>query len=260
MSTDNNWAIKLFNVSPLKQEKYKQLTNLLGDYSNKTCLDIGSDNGVISLLLRKNGGKWSSADLLPETVESIKSLVKEDVYQIDGLITPFGDKTFDSVAIVDFLEHIKTDKEFISEMARIIKREGELIVNVPNPKEGFIRKIRYMIGQTDEAHGHVRAGYNLRELKKLLSTNFEIKESQSYSRIFSILIDTFITGAIYFLKKGAKTKKGAIVTGKDIKSSGGGSAFKIYKILYPFINGFSKLDKLVPFLHGNMLIVRAVKK
>ena len=39
------------------------------------CLDLGSDNGVVSLLLRERGGSWASGDLTEEAVASIRSLV-----------------------------------------------------------------------------------------------------------------------------------------------------------------------------------------
>src|SRR5215212_9292380 len=103
---DADWAVKLFNRSVLKQAKYRRVLELLADPSDKTNLDIGADNGVISYLLRQRGGRWSSADLDAGTVESIRQLVGEDVYQIDGTATPFQDQAFDQVVIVDFLEHI----------------------------------------------------------------------------------------------------------------------------------------------------------
>ena len=72
MDIKKDFAIKLFKKSPLKQRKFNVIKKLLPNYNDKECLDIGSDNGVISYLLRKNGGKWSSADLVPETVMLIK--------------------------------------------------------------------------------------------------------------------------------------------------------------------------------------------
>ena len=257
-STKNEWAFRLFNKSPLKQRKFKKIVKYLPDLEGKRCLDIGSDNGVISALLRKRGGSWASADLIPETVASIKSLVETDVHQIDGISTPFKENEFDIVVIVDLLEHIETDKEFIAELHRILKSDGLLIVNVPNPKEGLLRKIRFAIGQTDEAHGHVRPGYTLKSLQQTLHPNFDVSKYNSYGRVFSELVDTAITGALYALNPGGKSQKGSVVTGKDLKKLE--KSFKFYSLLYPFFKLCALLDEAVPFLHGNMLIAQCFFK
>ena len=201
-SPQQEWALKLFRKSPLKQKKFSMLRQYCGDTEHLNCLDIGSDNGVISLLLRQRGGIWHSADLIPETVASIRQLVGDRVEQISGLKTPYNDDQFDLVVIVDFLEHIESDHEFVRELFRIIRPGGTLIVNVPNPKEGWFRRLKTALGQTDEAHGHVRPGYTLPALEELLAECFEVECSEGYSRFFSDAIDTLITFALEVLKRG----------------------------------------------------------
>ena len=139
---DENWAVRLFNKSILKQMKFRQITEMLASTEQLDCLDIGSDNGVISFLLRRRGGRWRSADLDREAVRLIKELVHTDVFQIDGQKTPFTDNEFDRVVLVDFLEHIVTDSEFIDELLRILKPDGELIINVPHTKNSLLRRLR----------------------------------------------------------------------------------------------------------------------
>jgi len=83
-SPETAWALALFNRSVLKQAKYHRIVELLQDPTGRTSLDIGADNGVISYLLRQRGGRWFSADLDTGAVSSIKQLVGNDVYQLDG--------------------------------------------------------------------------------------------------------------------------------------------------------------------------------
>lgn len=250
-----SWARALFECSPLKRRKLKMLVELAEtDFSQKECLDLGSDNGVISMLLREMGGRWSSADLIPETVEAIKGLVGERVWQIDGVTTPFSNQQFDLVMVVDILEHIETDKEFATELARITKSGGTLVVNVPNPGRGPIRWLRYALGQTDEKHGHVRPGYTELELIALLGDQFKVERVVSYGRVFSELCDTLVTGALDILK-GKRGKKGTVVTGHDLNKMK--KSFKLFRLIAPILKLFVLLDELVPFMHGNMLILRA---
>jgi SAM-dependent methyltransferase len=255
METD--WAIKLFNKSVLKQRKFKQITTFLGPTKKLHCLDIGGDNGVISYLLRKNGGDWASADLDPTSVASIRNLVHTDVYQIDGSSTPFRSNEFDRIAIVDFLEHIPNDEQFIVELYRILKPGGVLVVNVPNIKNGLLRKIRNAIGQTDEIHGHLRPGYTLKSIEELLDDKFLLIRSATYSKFFSELIDIAVVGVVSMVKKDKEevSKKGMIVTGQDIEGSS--SVFRYYSLVYPFIKLFSMLDGLLFFRSGYMLIASA---
>lgn len=252
-----DWALHLFSKSVLKQRKLKEITSLLGPTDHLQCLDIGGDNGVISYMLRKNSGDWKSADLDPVSVESIKHLVQSEVYQIDGFSTPFNQNEFDRVAVVDFLEHIPDDEQFIKELYRIMKPGGVLVVNVPHMKEGILRKLRHALGQTDEKHGHLRPGYTLASLMKLFEDKFIMLESKTYSKFFSELIDILVVGIVTILKKEDKahTKKGLIVTQKDIDHSQ--AMFQVYSWIYPFIRAFSLLDGLFFFRNGYMLIASA---
>jgi Methylase involved in ubiquinone/menaquinone biosynthesis len=234
-ATVENWPIALFSKSVLKQRKFEEIAELLGNTDSLVCLDIGSDNGVISYLLRRRGGYWKSSDLDEHAVESIRDLVKSDVFQIDGLRTPFKDNEFDRVVIVDFLEHIPTDKEFLNELFRIIKPGGELIINVPHIKNSLLRRFRLSIGQTDEKHGHVRPGYTVEGIKRLLGDKFALLSHKTYSKFFSEFIDTLITFAYGILKgsEQAKSQKGVLVTGSDISKYK--KLFRIYSLMYPIV-------------------------
>ena len=251
-----NWPILLFGKSVLKQRKFKEITALLGETSKLHCLDIGSDNGVISYLLRELGGNWKSADLDEQAVHSIRELVKNGVFQINGLCTPFADNEFERVVIVDFLEHIETDKEFINELFRIIKPEGELIINVPHIKNSLLRKLRLAIGQTDEKHGHVRPGYTVEKLTKLLEDKFTVVAYRSYSKFFSEFIDTIMVFGLSLIKKDeANSQKGMLFTEKDMRKYQ--KMFRVYSVIYPVFWILSKLDTLLFWRSGYMLIIKA---
>ena len=251
------WPILLFKRSVLKQRKFQQITNLLQETQGLQCLDIGSDNGLVSYLLRQRGGSWKSADLDDKTVQSIRELVQQGVYQIDGLVTPFRDNEFDRVVIVDFLEHIHTDREFILELFRIMKPNGELIVNVPHLKDSLLRKFRLAIGQTDEKHGHVRPGYTIDELNRIMHPQFSIMTHKTYSKFFSECIDTLITLGLDIVKHDkAPSQKGQVVTRADL--SGHRKEFYMYSLLYPVLWFVSRLDTLLFWCSGYMLVAKAM--
>lgn len=254
--TNEKWPVKLYSKSALKQRKFEEISKLLGETSTLRCLDIGADNGVISYFLRKGSGSWASADLDETSVQSIRDLVQDDVFRIDGTQTSFQDDEFDRVVIVDFLEHIPTDQQFIDDLFRIIKPGGELIINTPNVKNSLLRRFRLAIGQTDEKHGHLRPGYSPEDLDSLLEGKFETLSRRTYSKFFSEAVDTLITLSFGMLKRDkSPSSKGMIVVGQDLQKFQ--KLFRAYSMIYPLVWSFVKLDKLLFWRSGYMLIVSA---
>jgi 2-polyprenyl-3-methyl-5-hydroxy-6-metoxy-1,4-benzoquinol methylase len=150
-SSEADWAVALFDRSVLKQAKFRRIASLLDEPSGKTNLDIGADNGVISYLLRRRGGEWHSADLDERAVASIRQLVGKNVYRLEGARTPFPDRTFDQVIVVDYLEHISDDHAFGRELERIVRPGGRVIINVPHLRPGsLLNRFRHALGLTDD--------------------------------------------------------------------------------------------------------------
>ncbi|HET7295114.1 MAG TPA: class I SAM-dependent methyltransferase [Vicinamibacteria bacterium] len=248
------WAVALFKRSVLKQRKFEQIARSLGPTEGLRCLDLGSDNGVISLLLREQGGRWASADLTEEAVQSIRGLVGEDVHRAEDASLPFPDAEFDRVVVVDMLEHVPDEAAFVRELARITKPGGRLVVNTPHLKRTLLRRFRHALGQTDAWHGHLRPGYTPARLAELFGSDFALDEHRTYSRWFSELVDALVNLGVGRLgKKGSA--KGAVVTGADVARHA--SAFRTYTMLYPLVAGMASLDALVPWTSGYMLIATA---
>jgi SAM-dependent methyltransferase len=262
---ETKWALALFRKSVLKQAKLDRILELLEDPAGKSNLDVGGDNGVISYLLRQRGGRWASADLSERTVASIRQLVGSDVYRLDGPRTPFVDRSFDQIVIVDYLEHIEDDRGFGRELARILRPGGALIVNVPHVQPGSpLVRLRQRIGLTDAWHGHVRPGYTLDSLSDTLGPAFRIDRSVTYSRFGSELVDTALNGTFELVRrrKGSQgdskeASKGSVVTGEDVGRYR--AQFRVLACLYPVLKGVAAADRLLPWQPGHKLIVRATR-
>lgn len=251
------WAVRLFRKSPLKRDKVAALLSVLGPVEGKRCLDLGSDNGVVSLLLRQQGGSWASGDLTPETVEAIRGLVSTDVHLVTEDKLPFPDGEFDVVVVADMIEHVEDEARFVAELGRVLKPLGRLVVNTPHARDTALRRFRLSLGQTDEKHGHLRPGYTRESLVSLLRDRFETVETMTYTKAFSETVDTAMQWGLERLgKKGSK--KGVVVTGGDLNRHA--KLFTAYSALFPFVWLFSRLDLLLPWNDGYRLLLVATRR
>lgn len=251
------WALRLYNKSPLKRDKVSALLSVLGDVRDQRCLDLGSDNGVVSLLLRRQGGSWASGDLTGETVESIRSLVETDVHLVTERSLPFSDHSFDTLVVGDMIEHVHDEAAFVAELKRVLKPGGRLVVNTPHAIDTWLRRLRLALGQADEKHGHARHGYTRDSLGALLKDDFEMRSMTTYGRVFSEIIDTAMQWSLERLgKKGSL--KGVVVTSGDLNRHA--RLFAAYRLVFPFVWGFSRLDGLVPWTEGYRLLAVAKRR
>jgi SAM-dependent methyltransferase len=244
------WAVALFRRSVLKQRKLAEVARMLGPTEGLRCLDLGSDNGIVSLLLRERGGSWASGDLTDEAVGSIRSLVGQDVHLVRGDSLPFPDASFDRVAVVDMLEHVPDEAAFARELARVTKPGGLLVVNTPHLKRTALRRLRHALGQTDEKHGHLRPGYTPERLQELFSPGLALERHRTYSRFFSEAVDTALNWGME--RTGKKpSAKGMVVTADDLARNR--KTYRAYAAIYPLVWALTRLDALVP-ASGYMLI------
>ena len=155
------------------------------------------------------------------------------------------------------LEHAPDEAAFVAELARVTRPGGRLVVNTPHLKHSALRRLRHALGQTDERHGHLRPGYTPARLRELLNGRFALETHRTYSRFFSELVDTAINWLVGRLGKRGSAK-GMVVTRGDLARHA--RLFRAYSVVYPLVWAVSRLDALMPWVSGYMLIVRATRR
>jgi SAM-dependent methyltransferase len=103
--------------------------------------------------------------------------VRMPLVQADATLLPFADSSFDGVICSETIEHIPRDDSAVSEIARVLRPRGVLLVTVPNLWNAS--RLLEMVRQRDFTvrmmTGHLRE-YTPRRLRSLLRPYFTIEE------------------------------------------------------------------------------------
>lgn len=103
------------------------------DIKDKSVLDVGCGDGVLSYLMSQRGLKASGVDSSREAIEFAKQKTQNgidfrvgDVYSL-----PWGDDSFDIVVSSDVIEHLDDVGKYISEIKRVLKKGGICVLSTP---------------------------------------------------------------------------------------------------------------------------------
>ena len=154
--------------------------------SNHDVLDIGAGEGFFAKELAASGNKISGIDNRMLSAESspferyftadLEAGIAPVVRQLDG-------KQFDRVLLLDVLEHLRHPEQILRQSHEVLKRDGLLIVSVPNIANIYIR-LTLLLGRFDYSERglldktHLRF-FTRKTARKLLESNgFGIVEEQ----------------------------------------------------------------------------------
>lgn len=106
---------------------------------NAHVLDVGCGNGYGSLKLHELGYDVVGVDISDEMVRIAREARKEDdiaFQQADVNNLPFKDATFDALLSINVIEWTKVPAKTMSDMTRVLKRDGLLCVGILGPTAG----------------------------------------------------------------------------------------------------------------------------
>ena len=96
-------------------------------------LDVGCGVGSFSALLAARSMRVTCADVSEENVEAVRRRHPElPVVRADATALPFDEDAFDAAVLMEVLEHVEDDRAALSELRRVVRDDGLLILSVPN--------------------------------------------------------------------------------------------------------------------------------
>ena len=158
--------------------------------SQKNVLDLASGEGYGTSFLSKKATHIHGLDVSPETIHHAKSKYSGsniDFVEAKATELPFENTSFDVVVSFETLEHLSSEDQqlFISEINRVLKDDGLLIISTPNKKV-----------YSDDAN--YSNPYHLSEFYK---NDFEIY-LKAYFQHVSIFSQQIISGSIITMPDG----------------------------------------------------------
>lgn len=182
-----------------KLEFRHRATLSLVDSDSGTVLDLGCGDGLLLSLLQKKGLKVKGLDISEKGIEKSKEKgLDVSVFDFSNPL-PFPDNAFDTVIMLDLLEHLY-DPEFLLKEARRVSRK-HVVVGVPN-FSSLPARIQMILGKVPENNrpkkGHIY-WFNYTVLTSIFSKlNLGIVELRS-NTIFETI--PFISKLTKFLAK-----------------------------------------------------------
>ena len=126
-----------------------------------TVFDGGAGGGQMLRMVYENGcceraiGFEYDPALFEILIRNHRTLPNFEARQGSLLDIPYPDEHVDCAMTTQVLEHIEDHEKAATELARIVKRGGHIIVSVPHPPEPF------------HTPGHIREGYTEQDLVSL---------------------------------------------------------------------------------------------
>ena len=263
MADTTPWQLRMFRKTLKKQLRLRCLRKHLGSIQpDERCILItcGDNNGAMNYCLRELGGRWSWADLEETCIEEISNLLGDEVRQATADHLPFPNASFDRIVTIDVHEHLPDPAVFTREVARIARPGAQVIMTVPNGDESKLAvRIKHAIGMTKEHYGHVRVGLQFHELEGLMLDN-RIKPTArtSFSRFFTEMLEltiNFLYVKVLARRSAAKVEVGQIAPATQEQLKSVEKVYKAYSFIYPVYWLVSKLDNVLFFTEGYVVMV-----
>ena len=117
--------------------------------SNETVLNVGCGNGVQAVIYKDNYKEMVGVDISEERLNKLKKVI--ELYDIKNLKVIQANveniplyKSFDKVIAVDIIEHVVHPDLLVSEIHRLLKNSGKLLITFPAMHDKYENLIRFI--------------------------------------------------------------------------------------------------------------------
>lgn len=155
-------------------------------------LDYGCGKGVITekVLELNPSAKITGVDVSETAIEFVKNKIKNQrflaIKESEKLL--FNDNTFDFILLLDVLEHVYDVGQLLSELHRVLKKNGQILISVPY--HGLIKNIIFSLFFFelifDPCGAHIRFFTKKSLLQCLRGAGFSVEKIGHHGRFFPV--------------------------------------------------------------------------
>lgn len=131
-----------------KESRIRMWTNRLNKLkrfrSGGDLLDVGCGEGTFLQLAKESGWKTSGTEVSSYAARYAASVSGADIICGELPDDGYPEDSFDVVTMWHVLEHVRDPKRYLKEIHRILKRDGLLVIAVPNLND-LVMQIAYRI-------------------------------------------------------------------------------------------------------------------
>lgn len=152
------------------RRRYQEFHNLGRFKVTDAILEIGSGGGFAQEILKRVQSNYFPLDIPVRNLKIIKGKCSLPVFPVasDAHNLPFKERSFDSVIMAEVLEHLSSPEIVLSEVRRILKDQGTLLVSVPY-KEKITYQICIHCNKPTPTHSHLHS-FDTENLSQLMKT------------------------------------------------------------------------------------------
>lgn len=165
----NYWNEKLLSLMPQEAERI---------------LDCGCGIGILLSELKKKYDEPCGIDLSLDMLRLVPSELNKKVGSViagDAECLPYKKEGFDAIICRGVVHHLPDRERGISEIKRILRRDGALVLSEPCNDALFIKWARFLLYKFSKKFDEEDKGFNSNELKALLEeTGFRLERVERF--------------------------------------------------------------------------------
>ncbi len=132
-------SAKITSDNPVHQRLLKAYY-VAKEYVEGDLLEIGCGEGRGVALLREQVKNYVGIDKITDVIDELSiAYPQAEFYPAVIPPLPFADSQFDTVISFQVIEHIKDDRQYLQEIARVLKPGGTALITTPNIKMSLSR-------------------------------------------------------------------------------------------------------------------------